>query len=152
MVQNNKTFKKKKNSKRIKEKPANVVKRACDEPAECEVCAKKFTTLRSMQRHHKVVHELVRYDCPQCGLSCPGRDGVRSHIITKHENQKRVSCKECDASFKYHNKKALRIHMEREHPLPACDFHNLTFQTIEEFDVHIQVEHINKNWDIRTTN
>lgn len=142
LVQNHKTFKLKK-----EEKPANVVKRPCDEPAECEVCAKKFTTLRSMQRHHKVVHELIRYDCPQCGVSCPGRDGVRSHIITKHENQKRVYCKKCDASFKFHNKKALRVHMEREHPLPACDFHNLTFQTIQEFDVHIQVEHINKNWD-----
>ena len=148
LVQNPKTFnQKKKKEKRTREKPVNGVKRACDEPAECEVCAKKFTTLRSMQRHHKVVHELVRYDCPQCGLSCPGRDGLRNHIIYKHEDQRRVNCKKCDASFNFNNRKGLRVHMEREHPLPACDFHNLKFQTIEEFDVHIQVEHINKNWD-----
>ena len=135
--------------KRRKHKNANVeksVKRACDEPAECEVCAKKFTTLRSMQRHHKVVHELQRYDCPQCGVSCPGRDGLRGHIILKHE-KKRVYCPKCSVSFAYGSGVSLRAHMEREHPLPACDFHNIKFQTIEEFDLHIQVEHVNKVWN-----
>ena len=97
-----------------------------------------------MQRHHKVVHELQRYDCPQCGVSCPGRDGLRSHIINKHEKRKE-KCNKCDAIFHYGG---LKGHMKREHPPPSCDFHDLTFTTIEEFDLHIQVEHINKNWDI----
>ena len=139
---------KKKRSKKSGDRSSRNARRACDEPAECEVCAKKFTTLRSMQRHHKVVHELVRYDCPQCGVSCPGRDGLRSHIIAKHE-KRRVFCKKCDASFIYGSgSKNIKEHMKKEHPLPYCDFHNVTFQTIEEFDLHIQVEHINKNWDI----
>ena len=141
-----KTAKKKRSKKSVDSSSRNA-RRACDEPAECEVCAKKFTTLRSMQRHHKVVHELVRYDCPQCGVSCPGRDGLRSHVISNHE-KRRVYCKKCDASFIYGSGKSLKEHMKREHPLPSCDFHDLTFQTIEEFDLHIQVEHINKNWDI----
>ena len=136
-----KTIKKPRKSRGKSSKDA---KRTCDEPAECEVCAKKFTTLRSMQRHYKTVHELLRYDCPQCGISCSGYDGLRHHINNKHKNI-RYFCQRCDASFKASS--TLRIHMKREHPLPTCDFHNLTFDTVEECDLHIQNEHINKNWD-----
>ena len=136
---------KKKRSKKSSDKSSRNGKRSCDEPAECEVCAKKFTTLRSMQRHHKIVHELVRIDCPHCDKSCPGRDALRIHIIGVHE-KRRVFCDKCDASFPYGSAK-YHDHMKNDHPLPSCDFHNLTFQTIEEFDLHIQDEHINKNWN-----
>ena len=51
---------KKKRSKKSGDKGYKNVKRACDEPAECEVCARKFTTLRSMQRHHKISKQLVQ--------------------------------------------------------------------------------------------
>ena len=120
------------------------LKRKPEEPTECIVCAKVFTTLRSMQRHHKTVHELVdvgKYKCEECGKILSGRDPLKLHIKSVHRNIK-FKCDICGIERK--TKVCLKRHKELEHPLPYCDSCKIQFNTIPEFDMHVQKEHIEK--------
>ena len=120
------------------------LKRKPEEPTECKVCAKVFTTLRSMQRHHKTVHELVdvgKYKCEECGKILSGRDPLKLHIKSVHRNFK-FKCDICGIERK--TPISLKRHKELEHPLPYCDSCKIQFNTIPEFDMHVQKEHIEK--------
>ena len=112
-----------------------------EEPQECTICAKSFTTLRSFQRHTKIIHELHTVDCKECGKTFGGKDNLRTHFKAVHQKI-RYTCPKCDAN--YSTPKCLRDHQKRDHPLPSCLFHNLSFQTNEELQEHIQVEHLDK--------
>lgn len=120
-------------------KEAKIKKK--EEPQECTICAKTFTTLRSFQRHTKIIHELHTVDCKDCGKTFGGKDNLRTHFKAVHQKI-RYPCPRCDA--KYSTPKSLRDHIKRDHPLPSCLFHNLSFQTNEELQEHIQVEHLDK--------
>ena len=118
-----------------------IIKKKKEEPQECTICAKTFTTLRSFQRHTKIVHELQTVDCKECGKTFGGKDNLRSHFKAVHQKI-RYPCPTC--GVKKSSKKCLRDHIKRDHPLPSCLFHNLSFQTNEELQEHIQVEHLAK--------
>ena len=127
--------------KRRGAKPKNNPKRKPEEdPAECDVCAATFTTRRSMQRHYKTIHELQTADCNLCGRTFGGRDNLRTHIKTVHEKI-RFPCTKCDRQFSQQYK--LKEHKRNVHD-PKCEFCKLSFENEEDFNRHIQEEHINK--------
>ena len=121
------------------------LKRKPEEPSECSVCARVFTTQRSMQRHHKTVHELVnvgKYDCEECGKKLYNKQTLQSHIDAVHRKIFKFKCDICGKSLSL--KSSLRRHKEKHHPLPKCDSCNVKFKTDSEFNMHLQKEHIEK--------
>ena len=121
------------------------LKRKPEEPSECSVCARVFTTQRSMQRHHKTVHELVnvgKYDCEECGKKLYNKQTLQSHIDAVHRKIFKFKCDICGKSLSL--KSSLRRHKEKHHPLPKCDSCNFQFKTDSEFNMHLQKEHIEK--------
>ena len=117
------------------------LQRKPEEPSECKVCAKVFTTQRSMQRHHKSVHELYQVECEECGKKFGMKDTLNSHIKAVHRNFK-YKCDICGIERK--TPKSIEDHKNREHPLPKCETCNIQFNKISEFNVHVQKEHIEK--------
>ena len=104
--------------------------RKVEEQSECTVCAKTFTTLRSLQRHTKIIHELAFNEkCEKCGMTFNSRYGLKDHI-------KRVQTKQRHAAV-------MRRHKIQHHQL-SCDFCKISFEKDEEFYAHIKQDHINK--------
>ena len=110
-----------------------------EEPVECSSCAKMFTTLRSLQRHIKLIHELKGIlNCDICGKQTQwGRDGLRKHKLIVHDKV-RDQCDLCDKSVSLGQ---LVQHKKKHHPPPSCDYCKVTFKGLEEFNSHIQ-DHI----------
>ena len=123
-----------------KKKKGKQNRKTEEEPSECEICATKFTTKRSLQRHSKIIHELQTIDCHLCGKTFKGRDNLRPHIQNFHE-KRRYPCTKCEKTF--HSTKSLKSHFLNEHTA-KCVYCNLNFAELEEFNKHIQVEHVNK--------
>ena len=117
--------------------------RKVEDPAECNICARVFTTLRSMQRHHKTVHQgfLHEVKCPDCDKMCRGTDNLYSHRRNNHVDHT-VTCDKCGVTRK--SKQALINHKERHHPLPKCLSCNITFENETKINEHIQKEHLQK--------
>ena len=94
-----------------------------------------------MQRHHKSVHELYQVECEECGKKFGMKDTLNAHIKAVHRNFK-YKCDICGIEKK--TPKSIANHKNREHPLPTCETCNIRFNTVSEFNVHVQKEHIEK--------
>ena len=117
------------------------LRRKPEKPSECSVCARVFTTQRSMQRHHKIVHELHQVECEECGRKFSGRDSLKQHINSFHRKIK-FKCDICGIELK--DKGSIKKHKIREHPPPKCMSCNIEFKTLPDFNLHVQKEHIEK--------
>ena len=119
-------------------------KKVEEEPSECNVCAKKFTTLRSLQRHHKSIHELAQIEtCTQCEKVFKCKDSLRGHIRALHEPQKFMTCDNCNKKIKGPTPYRLKMHRKNCLNL-VCEFCKLKFEEEEEFHLHIKEQHMNK--------
>ena len=125
--------------KRGRKKSLNKQIRKKEEPVECSICARVFTTLRSLQRHTKFIHELNGLSkCDICGKEVKqGKDGMRRHKLYFHEKIR----DHCDLCNKSVWKGGLKQHKREHHPPPSCDYCKVIFKSLEEFDKHIQ-DHI----------
>ena len=117
------------------------LRRKPEKPSECSVCARVFTTQRSMQRHHKIVHELHQVECEECGKKFSGRDRLKQHINSFHR-QIKFKCDICGIERK--DKSSIRNHKLRQHPPPKCLSCNMEFKTLPDFNFHVQREHVEK--------
>ena len=128
----------------VKDKEVNqktASKRKKEEPAECDICAIKFTTKRSFQRHNKLIHELVMEKCPHCDKDCRGKDSLKQHIKTRHEKRITYFCDKCE--YKAVQEKSVKLHRLKVH-IYTCTFCQITYTEEEDFRVHIKEEHVNK--------
>ena len=81
---NEETYKQKERTfSKSNKKEAKIKKK--EEPQECTICAKTFTTLRSFQRHTKIIHELHTVHCKECGKTFGGKDNL-SNFLTEIRN------------------------------------------------------------------
>ena len=117
------------------------LQRKPEKPSECSVCARVFTTQRSMQRHHKIVHELHQVECEECGRKFSGRDSLKQHINSFHRHIK-FKCDICGIERK--DKGSIKKHKIQQHPPPKCMSCNIEFKTLSDFNLHVQKEHIEK--------
>ena len=114
-----------------------------EDPADCDICGTHYTTKRSYQRHYKIVHELVHFDCKLCGAEFRWPGQLNVHTKEVHQGIfKNHPCDECDAVFK--GSKTLKDHKKRYHPPPSCDYCKIVFDTLDEFNEHLRKEHIEK--------
>ena len=99
-----------------------------EEPSECPICAKVFTTQRSLQRHHKSIHELLQWKCEECGKNFSQRDSLKEHVKSIHlkmesrQAQNKITCMICCKTLNYRHSKHhfLRFHGIKE---PQIDVH-----------------------------
>ena len=99
-----------------------------EEPSECPICAKVFTTQRSLQRHHKSIHELLQWKCEECGKNFSQRDSLKEHVKSIHlkmesrQAQNKIACKICCKVLNYRHAK---YHMSIKHGIkePQIDVH-----------------------------
>ena len=84
-----------------------------EDPSECGICGLITTTKRSMQRHHKTVHELrFRFTkCNICGKEVRG-DSLSMHMTTVHF-PKQYNCSQCDYTSK--STQGLKKHVRHIH-------------------------------------
>ena len=125
--------------KRGRNKSLRTQVRKKEKPGECSICAKVFTTQRSLQRHIKLIHELKGIlSCDICGKQTNwGREGLRKHKLIVHDKV-RDQCDQCDKSVSMGQ---LIQHKKKHHPPPSCDYCKVTFKGLDEFNSHIQ-DHI----------
>ena len=123
-----------------KRKPQPTKPRTKEEPADCEICNTHYTTKRSYRRHYMSAHELRLFNCDECDETYTNNDGLRVHKNRIHRNIT-IPCTKCDKIFK--DKGDLRNHMMNRHGI-SCEFHKKKFISHEEFNKHIQEEHVKK--------
>ena len=140
-VEDNEKVESKPNEKKKRGRKKSLVKqlRKKENPVECGDCTKIFTTLRSLQRHKKFIHELQGLsNCDICGKDVQqGLGGLRRHKQIVHEKLR----DKCDLCEKFVFKGGLPQHKRRHHPPPNCEYCKLIFKNLEEFDEHTQ-DHI----------
>ena len=79
--------------------------RKVEEPSECPICAKVFTTQRSLQRHHQSIHELRQWNCEECGKNFSQSSSLKEHVRTIHlkmqsrQQERKNECKICSEIF-----------------------------------------------------
>ena len=129
------------NEKKKRGRKKSIVKRLPkkENPVECSECTQIFTTLRSLQRHKKFIHELQGLSkCEICGKEVHrGLEGLRKHKERVHEKVR----DQCDLCEMYVYKGGLPNHKRRYHPPPNCEYCKLTFKNLDEFNKHTQ-DHI----------
>ncbi|KAH7675902.1 hypothetical protein AAVH_42191, partial [Aphelenchoides avenae] len=54
------------------------------------------------------------FPCPQCDYVARRRDHLRSHVLTRHENDKPYKCSKCDFSTVYHSNYKNHVAMHSE--------------------------------------
>ena len=140
--------------KEVDRKPDEVVKKKRkkstykrkwpEDPADCDICGTHYTTKRSYQRHYRIVHELISYNCKHCGQQFKWPDKLKAHINLVHLGIKKKThpCDKCDKVMT--EARSLRDHKAREHPPPGCESCKLSFQDVEGLQEHIRVEHLQK--------
>ena len=128
----------------VKDKEVNqktASKRKKEEPAECDICAIKFTTKRSLQRHIKIIHELHMEKCPHCGREFKGKDSLKYHIKAFHAEKTTYNCDKCE--YKAVRKESVKNHRLKVH-IYTCTFCQITYTEEEDFRVHIKEQHVKK--------
>ena len=114
-----------------------------EDPTDCDICGTHYTTKRSYQRHYKIVHELVHFECKLCDAKFRWPEKVPIHVREVHQGIfKTYPCDKCDAVFR--GSKTLKDHKKRYHPPPSCDYCKIVFDTLDEFNEHLRKEHIEK--------
>ena len=135
-IEENEKVDSKPNEKKKRVRKKSLVKQICkkENPVECDECARIFTTLRSLQRHRKFIHELNGLtNCEICGKEVhQGLDGLRKHKERVHEKLR----DKCDLCEKFVCRGGLPSHKRIWHPPPNCEYCKLTFKNMEEFDEH----------------
>ena len=119
----------------------DTYKRKKEEPAECDICAIKFTTKRSLQRHIKIIHELHMEKCPHCGREFKGKDSLKYHIKAFHAEKTTYNCDKCE--YKAVRKESVKNHRLKVH-IYTCTFCQITYTEEEDFRVHIKEQHVKK--------
>ena len=114
-----------------------------EDPADCDICGTHYTTKRSYQRHYKIVHELIPFDCKHCGKQFRWPGDLLAHVNLVHLGikPKTFPCEKCGKVLK--EPRLLRDHMKR-HPLPSCESCKVAFKDMDGLQEHIRLDHLQK--------
>ena len=106
----------------------------CDPP-------KSVSTAQHLREHIKVIHEGIRYACPECDkqYSCKGH--LKSHIQSEHLKQEDFECEPCGKKFGSRLK--LKSHKFQSHSQTNCDICNKQVNSRFELKKHMVLIHNN---------
>ena len=66
---------------------------------ECDMCPRKFSTLRVLKQHIKNTHTDTLYPCNECNETFKIKDNLKRHIVDIHQNIK-STCDFCSKKFR----------------------------------------------------
>ena len=78
---------------------------------DCDECEYKVVSKGNLDNHKEFVHEVVKYDCEQCGTSF-SKMGLVTHLKYTHGEFK-FFCDQCE--YKYKKRFLLRLLIESTH-------------------------------------
>ena len=118
------------------------------EKAKCDVCGKIVSSIRSLRKHKKFVHEgACRVKCDQCGKILSDKNALASHIKYVHEGK----CYQCDfippqAESDSTRSQLLKDHIDKNHRNVRCEIEtcNEIFTTKQSMKSHIERIHNSK--------
>jgi hypothetical protein len=83
----------------------------------CDQCDKSFGRKSHLQRHIKLIHQLLKpFKCENCDKSFGEKHNLHIHIKAIHQLLKPYTCEHCDKSFG--QKSNLQRHIRRIHTNP----------------------------------
>ena len=93
-------------------------------PNTCRYCLRKFSSKSSRIRHEKICensgHKTKKFDCTECHAHFRTKEGLKAHIIAKHESQGPFKCNSCSKEYK--NLTSLLRHCaDNEHDYPEIE-------------------------------
>ena len=80
----------------------------------CPVCNRKFTNIRTLDRHLRNVHEDKTLKCPVCGKKYKSRPNMERHISVEHKGADKIVCHLCGNYFT--SVDSLANHLFKAHP------------------------------------
>ena len=109
---------------------------------ECDMCHKKYSDKRGLDRHRQSVHEGVLYVCDQCDYQARQQSHLTKHIQSKHEGvQFQYACDQCDFLTAWQSHLAVHIQSKHEGIKYACDQCDYQVVYKNELTRHIQTRH-----------
>ena len=79
----------------------------------CQLCSKRYNTIKSRNRHVKIVHEKSKpFACPKCDSAFVEKNKLTVHIKNVLEGCK-YECDKCDKALS--SKSSLRMHKQLVH-------------------------------------
>ena len=108
----------------------------------CDQCGKGFPTPNRLRIHDDSVHKgLMTSKCPYCKETF-AKHHMKSHIISKHEHDKKIDCNQCD--LKFTTSKILEEHINIIHKGIKdfkCVHCNKLFGRKRSLQLHIETVH-----------
>ena len=80
----------------------------------CPVCNRKFSNIRTLDRHLRNVHEDKTLKCPVCGKNYKSRPNMERHISVEHKGADKIVCHLCGNYFT--SVDSLANHLFKAHP------------------------------------
>ena len=80
----------------------------------CPVCNRKFSNIRTLDRHVRNVHEDKTLKCPVCGKKYKSRPNMERHISVEHKGADKIVCHLCGNYFT--SVDSLANHLSKAHP------------------------------------
>ena len=79
------------------------------------MCPQKFSKLSAVNVHVRAVHDKVKYPCDICGKPFSGKEQIKRHVASVHENLRNIKCHLCTLIVKRFDH--LKKHVARKHGL-----------------------------------
>ena len=121
----------------------------------CTKCEHRTATKSNLRRHHKTMHEGIRYPCHECGYQASQQKNLERHIQTKHEGLK-YHCKQCD--YKVKSKYELQQHIQSAHRGLTKDCNQCDYKAsrqdalrVHKLSHHVGVKYLCNQCDFQAT-
>ena len=105
-------------------------------------CGKSFSTQQSRGTHHRNIHQGRKYDCLKCNKTFASRSGLEKHQQSIHQGI-RYECKKCRGTFS--RPEILKTHENSMHlgirQLYPCDQCDRKFYSLGGLNRHIESIH-----------
>ena len=109
----------------------------------CPTCGKNYPSKGEVNKHIRIVHEGIRFECELCKKKYISKQALNIHFETTHEGKKPdVKCPMCEKMFG--NKQVLKRHIDNVHEKKkpfACDLCDWRFAQSGQLTTHKKGKH-----------
>ena len=108
---------------------------------QCDKCSYSTLYPYLLDQHIKAQHDVIKFQCTECGKSFYGQKLYKAHYDRMHTKQELFKCKECGKEFTKHRLKMHISLMHRERRF-SCHLCSYKAQTGYNLKLHISKSHL----------